>query len=145
MKHYYFRKQRWVIMLSKKNIKDYLEIVFRYKAQYSGYDIYNVYLSFLLTIFLIPICLILDIILLPFEIGYLIFKKVVKRWVIMNDEIKITMSNGTLTYEITLQQYAINENTREWLLKEIKAHLEAIMEDFNERWNKRNIRLFKKR
>jgi len=66
-------------MLSKKNIKDYLEIVFRYKAQYSGYDIYNVYLSFLLTIFLIPICLILDIILLPFEIGYLIFKKVVKR------------------------------------------------------------------
>jgi len=51
----------------------------------------------------------------------------------MNDEIKITMSNGTLTYEITLQQYAINENTREWLLKEIKAHLEAIMEDFNER------------
>ena len=51
----------------------------------------------------------------------------------MKDEIKITMSNGALTYEITLQKFAINKNTKEWLIEEIKAHLETIMEGINER------------
>lgn len=43
------------------------------------------------------------------------------------DEIKITMSNGALTYEITLQKFAINCNTKEWLLEQIKEHLEEII------------------
>lgn len=51
----------------------------------------------------------------------------------MEDEIKITITNGALTYEITLKQWAINENTKEWLIEEIKTHLETIMEDINER------------
>ena len=43
------------------------------------------------------------------------------------DEIKINMSNGALTYEITIQKFAINCNTKEWLLEQIKEHLEKIM------------------
>lgn len=45
------------------------------------------------------------------------------------DEIKITMSNGALTYEITLQKFTINGNTKEWLLEQIKEHLEEIIGD----------------
>ena len=51
----------------------------------------------------------------------------------MNEEIKVTMTNGALTYEITLQKFAINENTKEWLLDEVKKHLEEIMENGYER------------
>ena len=47
----------------------------------------------------------------------------------MNREIKISMSNGALTYEITLQKFAINCNTKEWLLEQIKVHLEEIIGD----------------
>lgn len=48
------------------------------------------------------------------------------------DEIKISMSNGALTYEITLQKFAINCNTKEWLLEQIKEHLEeTIGNDIN--------------
>ena len=43
------------------------------------------------------------------------------------DEIRINMSNGALTYEIILQKFAINCNTKEWLLEQIKEHLEEIM------------------
>ena len=49
------------------------------------------------------------------------------------DEIKISLSNGALTYEITLQKFAINYNTKEWLLEEIKKHLDEIMGETNER------------
>ena len=48
---------------------------------------------------------------------------------INTDEIKITMSNGALTYEITLQKFAINVNTKEQLLEQIKEHLEEIIGD----------------
>lgn len=43
------------------------------------------------------------------------------------DEIKINMSNGALTYEITIQKFAINCNTKEWLLEQVRQHLEEIM------------------
>lgn len=43
------------------------------------------------------------------------------------DEIKISLSNGALTYEITLQKFAINYNTKEWLLEEIEKHLDKIL------------------
>lgn len=48
------------------------------------------------------------------------------------DEIKITMTNGALTYEIILQKFAINCNTKDWLLDQVKAHLEEIIEENNE-------------
>ena len=48
------------------------------------------------------------------------------------DEIKINMSNGALTYEITIQKFAINCNTKEWLLEQIKEHLEKIMGSDND-------------
>ena len=51
---------------------------------------------------------------------------------INTDEIKITMSNGALTYEIILQKFAINGNTKEWLLERIKEHLEEIIGDKDE-------------
>lgn len=43
--------------------------------------------------------------------------------------IKITMSNGALTYEISIQKFAINCNTKEWLLEEIKSKLDGIIGD----------------
>lgn len=48
------------------------------------------------------------------------------------DEIKITMSNGALTYEITLKKFAINCNTKKWLLEQIEEHLEEIIGVSNE-------------
>ena len=45
------------------------------------------------------------------------------------NEIKITMSNGALTYEISIQKFAINCNTKEWLLEEIKSKLDGIIGD----------------
>ena len=48
------------------------------------------------------------------------------------DEIKINMSNGALTYEITIQKFAINSNTKEWLLEQIKEQLEKIMGSDND-------------
>ena len=49
------------------------------------------------------------------------------------DEIKISMSNGALTYEITLQKFAINCNTKKWLLEQIEEHLKQIIGGKNER------------
>lgn len=43
------------------------------------------------------------------------------------DEIKICISNGFLTYEITLQKFAINCNTKGWLIEQFKEHLEEII------------------
>ena len=45
------------------------------------------------------------------------------------NEIKISMSNGALTYEITLQKFAINCNTKKWLLEQIEEYLEEIIGD----------------
>lgn len=44
-----------------------------------------------------------------------------------NDEIKISLSNGTLTYEITIKKFAINCNTKKWLLEQIEKNLEEII------------------
>lgn len=43
------------------------------------------------------------------------------------DEIKISLSNGTLTYEITIKKFAINCNTKKWLLEQIEKNLEEII------------------
>ena len=43
------------------------------------------------------------------------------------DEIKISLSNGTLTYEITINKFAINCNTKKWLLEQIEKNLEEII------------------
>lgn len=50
----------------------------------------------------------------------------------IKEKIEIMMTNGALAYKITLQKYAINENTKEWLLEEIKTHLETLMENYDE-------------
>lgn len=68
-------------MISIENIKDYLFEYRYYKKQKFKFkeDTFNLYMELIKTMVLIPICLLLDVILFPFEIGYLIFKKVVKR------------------------------------------------------------------
>ena len=43
------------------------------------------------------------------------------------DEIKISMSNGALKYEITIKNWAINCNTKNWLLEQIKEYLEELI------------------
>ena len=43
------------------------------------------------------------------------------------DEIKISMSNGALKYEITIKKFAINFNTKDWLLEQIKEYLEELI------------------
>lgn len=43
------------------------------------------------------------------------------------DEIKISMSNGALQYEIIIKKFAINCNTKDWLLEQIKEYLEELI------------------
>lgn len=44
-----------------------------------------------------------------------------------NDEIKVCMSNGALTYEITIQKFAVNSNTKDWLIEKIKEQIDEII------------------
>lgn len=69
-------------MISIENIKEYLYEYSYYKNRKFQFkdDTFDLYMELIRTLILIPICLLLDVILFfPFEIGYLIFKKVVKR------------------------------------------------------------------
>ena len=50
------------------------------------------------------------------------------------DEIKISMSNGALKYEITIKNWAINCNTKNWLLEQIKEYLEELIAGNAEKW-----------
>ena len=43
------------------------------------------------------------------------------------DEIKISLSNGALMYELTIKKIAINYNTKKWLLEQIEKNLEEII------------------
>ena len=67
-------------MLSIDNIKEYYNEYKDYKTRIfkSNDDTFDLYLGMIKTIFIMPMCLLLDVVLLPFYIGYLIFKKIVK-------------------------------------------------------------------
>lgn len=68
-------------MLSIKNIEDFIFEYRWYKRNTfkNNDDTFDLYVKLIKTIVLIPICLIVDIILIPFAIGYLIFKKLVSK------------------------------------------------------------------
>lgn len=47
------------------------------------------------------------------------------------EEITITVSNEALTQNITIQKWAINENTKDYLIERAKEFIEEILGDSN--------------
>ena len=47
----------------------------------------------------------------------------------MNKEepIKVVVSDGAITYELTIEKWAVNRNTKQWLFDEINKFLNEIL------------------
>lgn len=67
-------------MITKQNWKEYI-IALKVFKEYGEFnkEILDMYINTIITIIITPLAICLDILLLPFEIGFIIFKKIMKK------------------------------------------------------------------